>query len=178
MGTLIDDLIPMFNREINIPGDEQLPSVSAGQKIGYIEDGFWDARLSGMLATFTVADGVDLVPPGITGKLYFTDDSSKAKDLEKQFWMMIVIIAGLRLLKLKIMDLAVNFTAEAGPVSYEQQASATVLRAILANLQGRVQELKGQYSEEFGTDLFILMDGIAQASYATLQSLPEAQIVY
>ncbi len=168
----------MFTREINIPGDEQLPTVSAGSKLGYIEDGFWDARLSGMLGTFGVFDGADLVPPGTTGKLYFSDTATKADDLEKQFWMLVVIIAGLRLLRLKIMDLSVNFTAEAGPASYEQQASATVLRAILANLQGRVQELKGQYSDEFGSDVFILMDGIAQANYATLQSLPEAQIIY
>ncbi len=177
MGTLIADLIPMFNREINIPGDEQLPGIAASAKLGYIEDGFWDAYLSGMLTTFGVFDGVDLVPPGVTDSLYFSDKATKADDLEKQFWMLIVIISGLRLLKLKIMDLAVNFTAEAGPVQFEQQASATVLRAILANLQGRVQELKGQYSEEFGSDVFILMDGIAQSGYATLQSLPEAQIV-
>jgi len=178
MGTLIADLIPMFNREINIPGDEQLPGISAGQKIGYIEDGFWDVRLSGMLSTFEVEDGLDLVPPGIGGKNYFTDGATKAEDLEKKFWMLIVIFGGFRLLRLKIMDLAVNFTADAGPASYEQQASATVLRAILANLQGRIQELKGQYSNEFGAEVFILMDGLAQSEYATLQSLPEAQIVY
>ena len=178
MGTLVEDLIPMFNREINGPGFERITAISASQKLGYIEDGFWDVRLAGMLATFTVVDGVDLVPPGVTGKLYFTDDSTKAEDLEKKFWMMVVIVAGFRLLRLKIMDLAVNFTAEAGPVSFEQQASATVLRALLANLQGRVQELKGQYSDEFGADVFILMDGLAQSEYATLQSLPEAQILY
>ncbi len=178
MGTLVEDLIPMFNREINGPGFERITAISAGQKLGYIEDGFWDVRLAGMLATFTVVDGVDLVPPGVTGKLYFTDDSTKAEDLEKKFWMMVVIVAGFRLLRLKIMDLAVNFTAEAGPVQFEQQASATVLRALLANLQGRIQELKGQYSDEFGADVFILMDGLAQAEYATLQSLPEAQIVF
>lgn len=178
MGTPIADLVPMFTREINIPGDEQLPTVGTGNMLGYIEDGFWDAYLSGMLKTFGVFDGVDLVPPGVTGTLYFSDTATKADDLAKQFWMLVVIIAGLRLLRLKIMDLAVNFTAEAGPASYEQQASATVLRAILANLQGRVQELKGQYSDEFGSDVFILMDGIAQANYATLQSLPEAQIIY
>jgi hypothetical protein len=177
MGTLIEDLIPMFNREINGPGFERI-TASASQKLGYIEDGFFEIQLAGMLLAFDVFDGVDLVPPGTTGKNYFSDKSTKADDLEKKFWMMVVIFAGFRLLRLKIMDLAVNFTAEAGPVSFEQQASATVLRALLANLQGHIQELKGQYSDEFGADVFILMDGLAQSEYATLQSLPEAQIVY
>jgi hypothetical protein len=74
--------------------------------------------------------------------------------------------------------LAVNFSAKAGPVEYEQQASATVLRALLDNLQGRIQELKGQYSDEFGATVFILMDGIAQSEYAALNSLADAQVVY
>jgi len=178
MATKIADLIPMFDRETNIPGDPQITTVSAGQKIGYIEDGFWDVRLAGMLGTYTVMDGADVVPPEIVGTKYFTDQATAELDLEKQYWMLINIFAGFRLLRLKIMDLAVNFKAVAGPVSYEQQASATVLRALLDNLQGRIQELKGQYSNEFSQSVFVLMDGLAQAEYATLNALPEQQIVY
>lgn len=178
MATRIADLIPMFDRETNIPGDAQITTVSAGQKIGYIEDGFWDVRLAGMLGAYTVLDGADIVPPGTTGTKYFTDQATAEEDLERQYWMLINIFAGFRLLRLKIMDLAVNFKAVAGPVSYEQQASATVLRALLDNLQGRIQELKGQYSNEFSQSVFVLMDGIAQAEYATLNALPEQQIVY
>lgn len=176
MGTPITDLIPMLDREINVPNAPQI-TASAGQKLGYIEDGFWDARLSGLLKEFTVADGADLDPPGTTGTKYFTDTATKAEGLDQEFWMLIVIMAGFRLLRLRIMQLAVNFNAQAGPVSYEQQASATVLRALLDNLQGRVQELKGLYSDKFNS-IFVLMDGVAQSEYAALNQLADQQIVY
>lgn len=170
MATLLEDLIPMFNREINGPGFERIPDITASQKLGYIQDGFWDARLSGMLDTFGVFDGLDVVPPATAGKNYFADLSSSTDDLPTEFHMLVVIFAGFRLLRLKIMDLAVNFTAEAGPVSFEQQASATVLRALLANLQGRIQELKKQYSDDF-TSSFHYWDGEAQSAAATLADL-------
>ena len=173
MATLIQDIIPMFDREINIPGDAQLPTLTASNKIGYITDGFWDARLSEMLVTFTVVDGADVVPPQVVGKAYITDDATKEDDLPVELQMLVVITAGFRLLRLKIMDLAVNFTAEAGPVSFEQQASATVLRAILANLQGRLQELKKQYSDAFKTGGFHYWDGVEQAAAADLAQLAE-----
>jgi len=172
MATLIEDLIPMFNREINIPGDEQLPTLSAANKIGYITDGFWDAKLSEMLQTYTVVDGIDVDPPQTTGKDYITDSATKVKDLPTELHMLVVITAGFRLLRLKIMDLAVNFTAEAGPVSFEQQASATVLRAILANLQMRLNELKVQYSDAFSGS-FHYWDGQAQAAASDLAMLGE-----
>lgn len=176
MTTPITDLIPMFDREINVPNASQI-TASAGQKLGYIEDGFWDARLSGLLPKFTVVDGADTDPPGTTGTKYFTDASTKSQSLDQQYWMMIVIFAGYRLLRLRIMQLAVNFTAEAGPVSYEQQASATVLRALLENLQRRVDELKALYSDEYGSTLFY-MDGVAQATYADFAQLADLTVLH
>jgi hypothetical protein len=163
----------MFDREINGPGFPRIPDITAAQKLGYIQDGFWDARLSQMLDIYTVVDGADVVPAETTGQDYFVDSASKADDMPMEFQMLIVITAGFRLLRLKIMDLAVNFTAEAGPVSFEQQASATVLRALLNNLQGRLQELKTQYSDGFSGS-FNYWDGVAQAAaseYAQLQEL-------
>lgn len=178
MSTPLTDLLPMFNREIDIPGATQFATVSAGAKLGYIEDGFWDVRLCGMLGSYTVALGEDITPPETTGVKYFTDQDLTGESLEQKFWMMITIFAGFRLLRLKIMQLAVNFTAEAGPVSYEQQASATVLRALLDNLQNRIDQLKVQYSDDFGSDLFVLMDGVAQAEYSALNGLADLQILY
>ena len=178
MPTPVQDLIPMFDREINGPGFEQITDITGGQKLGYIQDGFWDVRLSGILGSYTIADGADTSPVGTTGTKYFTDTSTKAKSLEEMYWMLIVIFAGFRLLRLKVMNLAVNFKAEAGPVSYEQQASATVLRALLDSLHERLQELKVQYSEDFNASVFILMDGVAQSEYALLAGLADQQIVY
>ncbi len=175
MATLTEDLIPMFNREINIPNNEQITGLTAPNKIGYIEDGFWDARLAGMLDSFSIFDGADIVPPGVAGKNYFADAGSATDDLPTQFHMLVVMTAGFRLLRLKIMELAVNFTAEAGPVSFEQQASATTLRALLASLERRLAELKHQYSDDFSTS-FHYWDGEAQSAAADLAMLAELTV--
>lgn len=178
MATAITELIPMMTRELNAPGVEQLPDISAGQLVGYIEDGFWDIRLAGMLKSFVVVDGSVLTPAQATGSRWITDRASLTDDLEEQYWMMIVLSAGFRLLRLKIMNLAVNFKAEAGPVSYEQQASATVLRALLDSFTKRMNELRVQYSEDFYQTAFIAWDGVAQDQYATLNGLQNQAIYY
>lgn len=177
MPTPVASLIPMLTREINAPGLENI-DLGGGDSLGYIEDGFWDVRLAGMLGSYTVVLGEDLDPVGTTGAKYFTDQATKAEDLDTMYWMMIVMFAGFRLLRLKIMNLAVNFKAVAGPVSYEQQASATVLRALLDSLSRRIQELKSQYSDSFNASVFIMWDGIAQDQYATLNHLQEQSIRY
>lgn len=176
MPTALTDLIPTFDRELNPTGVEAFVSdIGIGAKIGYIADAFWDAYLSGMLRKYTVVDGPDIGEA--VGTLWFTDQETNTEDFPKEYWMLLAIVAGFRVLRLKILNLAVNYKAEAGPTAYEQQASATTLRAVLDSLQNRLNELKALYSDEFTSGFFVLMDGVAQSEYATLNSLPEMQII-
>jgi len=177
MSVLVQDLVPILDREVNPPGAEMFSSASTGQKLGYLMDGFWDARLAGILGTYTIALGEDITPVQATGKNYFTDLGKTNGGFPEEFQMMVVLFAGFRMVRMKILSLSVNFKAVAGPVEYEQQASATTLRAVLDSLSGRLQELKGQYSEDFLQSAFILMDGVAQAEYAWLNGLAGDQIV-
>jgi hypothetical protein len=162
MPTPLTELIPMMNRELNAPGTEQYPDMGAADYLGYIADGFWDARLATMLTSYTILDGLDLVTPEDANTDYFTDQSTTTEDLPEQFQMLVVIYAGARLLRNKILTLAVNYKATAGPVDYEQQASATTLRAILATLQKRMDELKRMYSDDFSPGTLYYMDGPLQ----------------
>lgn len=178
MATPVTDLIPMLNREINPTGAELFSTMSAGTKIGYLKDGFWDARLAGILDEYTIALGEDITPAQTTGTEYYTDVGLSNEDLPEEFHMLITLFAGFRLIRLKILNLAVNFKATAGPAEYEQQASATTLRAVLKSLEDRLQELKAQYSEDFNQSVFVMMDGIAQSTYSLMNGLPDLQIVY
>jgi hypothetical protein len=158
MATLVSDLRAILLREVNVPGFEQLPDITPADLDGYIKDGFWEAHLSGLVQDYTQTDGTEFATP--------TGDVIKATaddgDLPKQFEMLVVIFAALRMLRLKLLNLAVNFSASAGPVSYEQQASATTLRAVLATLEARVKELKEIYSDEIGGGAFIYFDSVLQ----------------
>ena len=59
MATPIQNMIPLLDREVNAPGAELYPTASAAQKVGYLTDGFWEARLLGMLTEYTVRDGTE-----------------------------------------------------------------------------------------------------------------------
>lgn len=171
MATALADLVPMIQREVNPPGMELFPDAGAGVMLGYLEDAFWDVRLSGMLEGWTVVAAADvaLATPPASGR-HITDVSTKVKDLDRELQMLIVLFAGLRIVRLKIVNLAVNFKAKAGPVEYEQQASATTLRAVLDSLSRRVGELKLMYSENY-QGAFNLFDGELQRDYAVLNDL-------
>ena len=175
MATSIKSMIPMLDREINAPGVELYPTASAGSKMGYISDGFWDARLAGTLTTFTIIDGDSLVTPDTTSD-YITDASTKLEDLPNEFQMMVILFAGTRMIRSKILNLAINFTAEAGPVKFEQQASATTMRAVLASLERRLVELKVMYSDSFTPGAFAYMDGTLQRASAEVDGLLQLQI--
>lgn len=175
MATSLLSMIPSLDRSINAPGVEMYPTASAGQKMGYLADGFWDARLAGTLSTWTIIDGDDLATPD-TSSDYIVDISTELDSLPEEFQMMVVIFAGARMISLKILNLAINFTAKAGPVEYEQQASATTLRAVLAILEKRLAELKVMYSDSFTPGALAYMDGTLQRAASEVQGYQLLQI--
>ncbi len=175
MATSIKSMIPSLDRTVNAPGAALYPTATASQKMGYLADGFWDARLAGTLSTYTIIDGDDLATPDTTSD-YIVDVSTEIDSLPEEFQMMVVIFAGARMVSIKILNLAINFTAKAGPVQYEQQASATTLRAVLAVLERRLAELKVMYSDSFTPGAFAYMDGTLQRAESEVQGYLQLQI--
>ena len=166
MATPVSDLRAMLSREINVPGFEQLPDITSSQLDGYIADGFWETRLLGMLESYTLTDGTELATPVGSIIKQASDDG----DLPEQYQMLVVIVAGLKMLRLKALNLAVSFSAKAGPVEYEQQTSATVLRAILDSLESRLNELQASYSDLFAGSM-VYFDGVLQRERSLIDGL-------
>ena len=173
MATPVLDLRDMLDRELNIPGFEQLPDITPPELDSYIMDGFWECRLLGMLDTYTITDGTELATP-IGDNIQATSD---AGDLPEQYQMLVVILAGVRMVRLKVLNLAVNFKAEAGPVSFEQQASATTLRAVLASLEDRLAQFKMVYSDTLSPGAMFYFDSTLQRAASEAQGLLAIQVV-
>lgn len=167
MATLVSDLRNQLKREVNIPGFEQLPDVTASELDGYIKDGFWEARLLGMLDGYTQTDGTEFATP--TGAVI--KKVSDGGDLEEYLQQLVVIIAGFKMIRLKILNLAININAVAGPVEFEQQASATTLRAVLQSLSNRLEQVKSVYSEQLSQGTAIYFDSVLQRESSELQGL-------
>ena len=180
MATNITDLRPALSREINPPGFEQYPDIGGSELDGYILDGFWESKLLSMLAAYDVIAGEDLDTPVANTNWFITTgstDDTALTDMAAHIQMLVVIFAGFRLLRTKALNLATNFSAKAGPVEYEQQVSATVLRAILQSLERRLEQLKVLYSDELGDSTIYYMDGVYQREYALINSLPQMAIL-
>lgn len=166
MSTPVSEMRELLKREINVPGFAQLPGITNSQIDGYIKDGFWEARLMGVLSAYTQDDGASLATP--VDSIYRISDEA---DLPMELQMLVVIVAGLKLIRLKALNLAVSLRAQAGPVEYEQQVSATVLREILQSFERRLQVLFGLYSELATTGAMTYFDGELQRTSSVIQGL-------
>jgi len=176
MATAVADIIPALQREVNPPGFPQFADALPGDYLGYVEDGFWEGRLMGVFAGWTVVDGSTLSSP-MSGN-WITDTGGSEEDFSEPDQMFLVIIAGFRLLQRKSLNLAQNYRAQAGPVEYELQVSATVLREILQSLERRLKQYAELYSDLISAEVFVYMDGVAQSSYAMVAGLPEITVRY
>jgi len=167
MATLVSDLRAQLKREVNIPGFEQLPDVTSAELDGYIKDGFWEARLLGMLDGYTQTDGSEFATP--TGAVI--KKTSDSGDLEEYLQQLVVMIAGFKMIRLKILNLAINIRGVAGPVEFEQQASATTLRAILQSMSDRLEQIKQVYSDDLSQGVSVYFDSVLQRESSELQGL-------
>ncbi len=175
MATSTADIYPSLSREVNVPGFELFPDLTIADGLGYIADGFWEARLEGMLAAYTIKDGTALTPPQAAGD-FITNDAED--DFPDDLQMLVVILAGMRLLRRRIFGLAQRLSVKSGPVEYEAESSATVIRAVLDGLTDRLDQLKVAYSTNLtATSAFFYLDGVAQRNYSLLNGLSELQIL-
>lgn len=91
--------------------------------VGYLSDAFWEARLDGFLTGFVCDEDGVIEPEDPTGD-----------DIDRRYVALIVLYAGIRILRNKILNTNTGFRAKAGPVEFEQQNSATMLAEMLKQL--------------------------------------------
>lgn len=119
------DLVESLKREVNPPGELAFPSATDDEYAGYLADGFWEARLDGLLSGYEETDGA------------VTPIDPDSDDLGREWQQLIVIYAGFRILKNALRQMKTVFRAQAGPVEFETQQSATTLKEIMVDLRAR-----------------------------------------
>jgi len=132
------DLVPSVERETSPPGTDLFPDAVEDDWLGQLQDSFWEARLFGFFDGFSEADG--LVSPLTTG-----DD-----DLGRDQQQLIVLFAGIRSIRLKLLNTNTKFHAKAGPVEFETAQSANLLQEILKELNKKIQLVLDNFSSTLG----------------------------
>lgn len=136
MAVDLSEFVEVLKREIQPPGTNLFSTVTNTQWVGYLSDAFWEARLDGFMLGYETNEDGEIVP--------VTDGDP---DLGRQWMALIVLYAGVKILRNKILNLNTQFRAKAGPVEFEQQNSANMLVEMLKQLKATkdrvLEELQG-----------------------------------
>lgn len=128
-----------LKREVSVPGATGiLDNASFDDLVGVLVDAFWLARLDGFFPQYTCSeDG-------------FVEHMDGGDDLPRTHVSVVLLYAGIKVIRNKILDLSQSMRAKAGPVEYETAVAATVLTALLAQLRETQHHLLDEVLEGGG----------------------------
>lgn len=136
----ISDLIPNLEAILTVPGTTSPYAAATDDEwIRKLENGFWQAVLEGTI------EGFDIDEDGI-----ISPEEGDAT-IAREYQQIVVIYAALNIVNAQLLQLKTTFRAQAGPVEYETQQAASVLVALLNDLQNQKNILLNRLSD-IGTD--------------------------
>lgn len=148
MAVDLADYVAALKREVEPPGTDIFTGVQSSEWIGYLSDAFWEARLDGFLSGYETDEGSSasdvLIVPTTPG----------AADLDRRGMALVILYAGVKVLRNRILNMNTQFRAKAGPVEFEQQNSATMLAEMLKQLKATKDRIIDAL--DGGTDVMIL----------------------
>lgn len=143
----LEDLVPTLRREVSPPNEDLYLDLADADLVGHLSDSFWEARLFGFFDNYDEVEGIVSPISGTT-------------DLSRQDQALVVIFAGIRIIRNAVINKNTVFRTKAGPVEFETQNSATVLAEVLKQLQAKVTFIHEQLGSLGAvTDYYI--DGLA-----------------
>lgn len=122
----LEDLIEDLQSELNTPGADVYDTVSTTAWVSYLRNAFWSAHLDGLMEGWTESDG-------LISKL--NDPTADAMSRDQQ--QLIIMYAGINILRNELKNLNTVFRAKAGSVEYETQKSSQVLKGLLEDMTQR-----------------------------------------
>jgi hypothetical protein len=126
----VNDLVENLEREVNPPGTLLFPNATVTEYEGHLRDSFWELVQRGYISGFTEDDGI------------ITEDvATPVNDLGRDYQQLLVVTAGLRILRLLMISINTQFRAKAGPVEFETQKSAQTLKGALDYLHDRFAQI-------------------------------------
>lgn len=143
----LNDLIENLERETTPPGGDLYPTATDDQLVGFLQDGFWEARLDGLLEGWT------------ENEQEVTPVSPNTEEIPRELQQIIVMYGGVKLLRTALLNTNTLFHAVAGPVEFETQTSAMVLSQLLRELQDRRERLLRRLSDA-GLLNTVYIDGV------------------
>lgn len=140
------DYAPALRREITPLGTDIFEDVTDEDLVGYLTDAFWEARLEGLIPYY-IADENGVVVSEIDHTF---------PDIPREQITIVVIYAGIRILRNRLINTNTSQRYTAGPVEYETSNSAAAIVEMLRQLneaKKRFIELAQEAREMTGVTL-------------------------
>lgn len=129
MSVDLSDLIPNLKVQVNPPGQDLFSTTTNNEWVMRMENAFWNARLDGLFGAYKAADG-EVVPL-----------DPNAPDIGRDGLQLVILYAAMDIVVTEMRNLQSSFKAKAGPVEYEQQRSAVLLKGVLDTLNARIKAI-------------------------------------
>lgn len=114
----LSELVEDTKAELNVPGVDNYASATVDQWTTQLRNAFWEAVIDGIIVGYEESDGIVSPKSGTT-------------PLGRELQQVIIFYVGVRVIRNKLLDQKTKFAASAGPVKYEYQQSANVLKGLL-----------------------------------------------
>lgn len=155
----LTDLIPNLKARLSPPGSDNYPNATSSQWTFQLLDAFWEAYLDGLIGPYTIDDDGIVTPTG-----------SNTTPISRAQQQIILFYVEIHLLTTNLQNLKTTFRAKAGPVEYETQQAATVLKALLDDASKRREELITNLRENpFITT--VVIDNVIARTYAIAEGV-------
>lgn len=158
----LEDLIPDLKIELQTPGATTYDSVSNEEWVVRLRNAFWDAHVNGFMSGFTESEG-----------LVSTLNNPSAAAMTRDQQHLIILHAGMAVIRSELRQLNTRASYEAGPVKYETEKSAQVLKGLLDDMTQRLNYLlnrladTGQTSDVYYIDAYMSRQVAINSGLAT-----------
>ena len=118
------DLVVVLKAETNIPGADALVDATDDDYLQRLQNAFWEAYLDKVIPT-----------------TYNEEFGTITPDLPRDLQQLIVLYAAFNILTNTMLNMNTKFRTKAGPVEYEVEQSASLLKAMYDAMYKRKKEL-------------------------------------
>lgn len=125
MSVDLTNLVPNLVAEITTPGVTTYATVSDDDWLLRLQNGFWEARLDGLIAAWTESEGI------------VTPIQSSGTDMPRDLQQLVILYTAFSVLRNTLQTMRTQFRASAGAVSFEYQQSSNAITQMLKDISER-----------------------------------------
>jgi hypothetical protein len=169
MSVDLNDLVEPLRIETQAPGGEPYPDATDDDYVGNLTNAFWELRLYGFLQGYEENAAARGGPPEFIAAIVTPTggEFSPTQDLSRDMQQLIILWAAWKIALNHMGSLNTLFRAKAGPVEYETQQAASVVKDVLDQLQARIKYILDRLPSIYGGGTPVaFLDAVIDRTYS------------